>query len=562
MDGAFAFAPDNPSLAVALKQHGFLTGAFLSHEVLDRSSGLDLGFDLYNFQSLAEDGTPDPTVGERPGEYTISSALQFVTGAGSAPFFLWVHLRTYSSPPSPEERSAIVHADAWKESLSRLDQNVQALLDGLAARQRLEDALIMVSGGYGEGLGEHGEWGHSLLLYDGTLRVPLIVWSKGRLPPGGHVLETISVASLAPTLLDLLELERPPGMYGRSRVSDLDAGRGAGSSEESELVCFETLTPERRYGFAALKGVEADGYKLILGPDPELYRPAKDPAENQNLIIREREVAERLRRRLESHLLRHARTPTRAEAITSPAALVAGLEELSGRLPEATAMAVRRQGPRAGLGVVAALEEARSLAQTDAAAALDLLDGLLKAEPQVVAARLLEGRILEAQGDLEGALSALAEALALAPADPITYTRLGQVLTQLERHDAAESCLLEALEVDPTYHDARVGLGLLYLKTKRYSLARIRFDQVLSRFPGMSAACLGRAICLLEMGNVRLADEDLRTAIGSDPDDPRVLALLVRTSLLLANEEQALIYYRQAQELGIDFPWPAGFEQQ
>ncbi|MFH0944966.1 MAG: sulfatase-like hydrolase/transferase [Planctomycetota bacterium] len=562
VDGAFAFAPFNPSLAVVLREHGFLTGAFVSSEDLDRSSGLDLGFDLYNFQSLAEDGTPDPTVGERPGEFTVRSALEFVTGAGSAPFLLWVHLSTGDTPASLQERFAARRKDAWKESLSRVDGNVQALLVGLRERRRLEDALIMVSGGHGEGLGEHGEWGHSLLLYDGTLRVPLIVWSRGRLEPGGVVSGAISVASVAPTLLDLLELERPPGMYGRSRVLDLAAGRGDGAGEESDLVCFETLAPERRYGFASLQGVELDGYKLILGPDPELYRPDRDPQEAEDLMTRERDVADRLRRRLESHLAEHGRPPSESGPKTLPVPSVAALKEVAGRLPEARTAAIRTQNPRAGLGVVAALEEARDLALTDRAAALALLEDLLQAEPQVVSAELLRGRLLEEQGDLDGALSALAAALALAPADPVVYARLGQVLTKLERHDAAETCLLGALEVDPTFQEARVGLGLLYLKTERYSLARIRFDQVLSRFPGLVDACMGRAICLLEMGNVRLADEDLRTAIGSDPDNPEVLALLVRTSLLLANEEQALFFYRQAQAQGINFPWPAGFEQQ
>ena len=43
----------------------------------------------------------------------------------------------------------------------------------------MDRTLVVIAGDHGEGLGDHGERTHGMLVYDSTLRVPLIVAGPG-----------------------------------------------------------------------------------------------------------------------------------------------------------------------------------------------------------------------------------------------------------------------------------------------------------------------------------------------------------------------------------------------
>ena len=51
---------------------------------------------------------------------------------------------------------------------------------------RYDNAMIVVVGDHGEGLGEHHENTHGIFLYDSTMHVPLIVKLPGKLPGRGQ----------------------------------------------------------------------------------------------------------------------------------------------------------------------------------------------------------------------------------------------------------------------------------------------------------------------------------------------------------------------------------------
>ena len=60
--------------------------------------------------------------------------------------------------------------------------------------------MFVVAGDHGEAFGEHGEVGHSLFVYDTTLRVPLIIAGPGIRP--SVVADPVSLIDVVPTLLD------------------------------------------------------------------------------------------------------------------------------------------------------------------------------------------------------------------------------------------------------------------------------------------------------------------------------------------------------------------------
>jgi len=146
LNGAFGFSPENPSLALALQEKGFKTGAFVSAFVLNRRFGLDVGFDEYDDDMRWPDGSFDPGPLERRGERTVARALEFVERCGQAPFFLWVHLfdphAPYEAPAPWSER----FDDPYDAELAYMDHCVELLLDGLGAMGRLSDSLVCVVG--------------------------------------------------------------------------------------------------------------------------------------------------------------------------------------------------------------------------------------------------------------------------------------------------------------------------------------------------------------------------------------------------------------------------------
>jgi len=79
----------------------------------------------------------------------------------------------------------------------------------------LRDVLIVVTSDHGEEIGEHGGRLHDSP-YGEVREVPLLMIWPGRLPAGAVVDQRVSVMDLAPTILDLAELDPLPHCQGLS----------------------------------------------------------------------------------------------------------------------------------------------------------------------------------------------------------------------------------------------------------------------------------------------------------------------------------------------------------
>ncbi len=549
LNGASMFDPRNPSLAAVLRDQGFVTAACVSAWVLDQRYGLDLGFDEYDDRTVDEQGESDPSPLERRGERTVAAALRFVERTAAAPFFLWVHLFDPHAPyqaPAPFGERLLTPYDA---EVAYADWCVGKLLEGLEERGRLADALVVLTADHGEGLGDHGESTHSVFVYDSTLRVPLVFWSKGRIPAGTVETDTTSIISVAPTILDLLRLERPAGMYGPSLASAVL--RGQSGDEEYSLAgghaCFESLAGEFYYGFAPLSGIDRGGNKLIVAPRPELYRVAEDRDERANLFDQESGLARELRSLLDQDMRAHV--TGRSAPRTLDPDTIERLRQQGYLASRAASTSGGGRDPKDGVHIVEALQQATLAAKDERAAAIAAVERLVLQEPEVAEAFDILGGLRFEEGDRPGALRAFGRALELNPGNPDLHTQRGTVLLHLDRDAEAEESLEAALELDPTHVRARVQLGLLLLKSGRLDAARRAFDEVLQQHADVVAARIGRADCVTQMNNVRLADQDLRAALEQEPKNLGVLTRLARTSVLLENQEEALFFFLRAQAL-------------
>src|SRR4029453_13163611 len=141
-------------------------------------------------------------------------AAAWLRGRAGKPFFAWVHFYDPHEPYAPPaaERARFPHP--YDGEVAFADAQLGRLLGVLRDAGLERRTLVAVLSDHGEGLGEHGESTHGLLLYESTLRVPFVLAGPG-VPEGRVVSERVGTIDALPTLLGLLGLQAPESLPGR-----------------------------------------------------------------------------------------------------------------------------------------------------------------------------------------------------------------------------------------------------------------------------------------------------------------------------------------------------------
>lgn len=223
-------------------------------------------------------------------------------------------LRALSRPGTRVSRRDVEHLVAlYDRGIAYVDYWIGALVRGLADRRLLDDTLLVVTADHGEEFLEHGRLEHSFSYYEEMLHVPLVIRVPGE-GRGRVVEQTVGLVDVMPTLLDVLGVEAPPGLEGRS-LRALWRHGGAAPSAESAYVGEASF----HRGDLALRG---PGWKYIQGaaapgqpPRQELYDLVTDPGEKRNRCPDEPTLC---RSREEQLRARMASLRARAEALAAP----------------------------------------------------------------------------------------------------------------------------------------------------------------------------------------------------------------------------------------------------
>lgn len=265
-------ADSHTTLAEILKTNGFTTGAVIGSYPLASIYGLNQGFDSYDedFSHAIMRPADSPgdaarrvplpdTLGDtianakwadqkmrndafRPDSAVTARAATWLKANQGKRFFLWVHYfgpheRLVSKQRVSHQEARII-AD-YDEDLEKSDAAVGGLLAALKEVVDEEDAIVVLHSDHGQSLGEHGYVGHGLDLYDASIRIPLMVRFPGGIPEGRRVRRLARNVDILPTILDLLRIEVPKGLNGRSLVALFEQG---GDLPEVEAYA-ETYTP-------------------------------------------------------------------------------------------------------------------------------------------------------------------------------------------------------------------------------------------------------------------------------------------------------------------------------
>ncbi len=106
--------------------------------------------------------------------------------------------------------------------IREVDFHLGRLLDYLERSGQMDDTLIVVTSDHGEMLGDHHLWGKECP-FEGAYRIPLIIRDPHRRESAGSLIDHFTECiDVAPTILDWLGLEPPPGFNGRSLLPFLD----------------------------------------------------------------------------------------------------------------------------------------------------------------------------------------------------------------------------------------------------------------------------------------------------------------------------------------------------
>ena len=390
------------TLAETFAGEGFQTAAFVSAAVLDRSFGLDQGFDVYD---QLETSTAESDVqAYRKGRETVGAAMRWLQEERDPErrFFLWVHLYDPHLPhtPAPEylERA---RGNAYLAEVAEADDALGELLEAVAAAGLSEDTLLAVAADHGESLGEHGEPAHGALCYEAVLRVPLLIRFPGEGLPRAAATVT-SLVDLYPTLLGAAGLPPKAGVDGIDLFVS-DPARGA---------YFEAYLGWIFYGWSPLAGWIDGSGKYLASSRPELYDPIADPREEHDICVDSPERGERARRRLAELLTRPqvdsvAALPNGVEL--DAVAALGYLEMPVGLLDYPSALdPCDRRSPRDGAAELVPLTIANEWIRLGHYVhALEPLEAIVSANPMHLQALELYGLCLMHAGRFEDALRVL-----------------------------------------------------------------------------------------------------------------------------------------------------------
>jgi choline-sulfatase len=525
-NGAGTFPEGPATLATLLSGAGFRTAAFVGSFVLDHRFGLGRGFGVYDDEIIRDPGAGTALEAERPGREVMDRALAWLgqpVGADAGkPFFLWIHLYDAHAPYEPPSPWRERHPGRpYDGEISVVDEQVGRLLQELARRSLADRTVVAVAADHGEGLGEHGEQTHGLLLYEPTLRVPLLVRGPG-LPAGTVVRTPVSLVDLAPTLAGLLghPLPAPPGRPLDGR--DLSAALRGGKEPAAADVYAETRYPAI-FGWSPLAALRRRDLKYIASARPELYDLARDPGETRDLSDRpdQTEPSDQLRgfaARLTAIEAGAVEAPRGAPDAETRARL-ASLGYAAGSPPPPTLREPSTMpAPGPMIDLFQRYERAHNqLKGGKVEPALVALADLVAADPRNPVFRGELARAYRERGELGRAAELYRQAAADAPDDPEAWYNLAATLQQAGQPAEARAALERALHLDPARPEAHNTLALALLAEGKGEEALRELQAAVALDARDATALNNLGNVLRSLGRAQDAEEAYRQAAAAAP---------------------------------------------
>ena len=179
---------------------------------------------------------------------------------------------------------------AYYAMVTLVDDETRRILAALDELGPSEETLVVFTSDHGEMLGDHHLLLKGPMMYEGAVRVPLILRWPGRLPTGERRSELVQWIDLCPTLLDAVGIPPSPRMQGQSL---LPLARGDAEAPVRDWALCEYRNSGHPYDPPVHTTMLRHGrYKIVVYHGPpatqrghagELYDLEADPDELRNL---------------------------------------------------------------------------------------------------------------------------------------------------------------------------------------------------------------------------------------------------------------------------------------
>ena len=527
-DFGVPLSPQHVTAAELLKKHGYQTAAFIGAVILDSNTlapGLDRGFDFYdNFPKTDgkdADGKNKERWGrvERRGMEVVEHAENWFDKHRTGPHFVWVHLYDPHDPYEPPRPFSEKYKDhLYDGEIAYADSVVAHWIAFLKKAGAYDNAIIIVTGDHGEGLGEHGEETHGLFLYDSTLHVPLILKTPLKTVGAAHSTTVIDAqvrtTDILPTILSATGVAAPAELNGESLLPLIKERPNAQALSNRPLF-GETDYP-LRWGWAALRALRTENTKLIEAPRPELYDLQADPRELKNLY---------------------------ASDSTKTQSMQAEMAKWKSKLPPLSNSGKRGEAlpdPKDKIEVQNLLHNAMLAGDDNRPSdARQFLEKALQIDPNSPTALRQLGELELAAGNFAKAAASLKRACELRPDDSTAAFEFGEAMEKSGDWPGARDALESSLKLAPSQMSARLLLGRVYLRLKDAKNAADQFEAALLVNSTNSDGRMGLAEAQIQQSDFSGALPDLEALAKSDPRNTAALRLLARAYRELSREQDA-----------------------
>jgi len=252
LHNGYALPEEQQTLAEVLKGQGYQTGGFVGVRFLGPGSGLGQGLDI--FDAPVERA-------QRRANKVVESAVDWLENANpETPVMIWVHLYdphlSYNPPPAfrrgvDSELSRRIPYIKWnilqkivaendgdvpakvleharllyRGEVEYTDQQVGRLLRSFDRLRKRSQSMVVLTADHGECFENGIYFTHQDCLWEGTVRVPLIVRYPGGIGAGLRIDNRVSNLDITPTVLSELALPAQQPMPGRPLQEVMESPR-------------------------------------------------------------------------------------------------------------------------------------------------------------------------------------------------------------------------------------------------------------------------------------------------------------------------------------------------